>query len=132
MIWPKFSFHQTLFAPLRPNMLGNGILQEILKDYNGQTFWYSISVPKLPLPHWITIAVGVGAEGMVYGRDAENLAAGFSPIRKYYLSFDLNLTNIKTSSRAFNSFLYVFNIIKFPAPAIEFSSAGIRFHAIYF
>ncbi len=132
IVWPKFSFHQTMFAPLRPNLLGNGILEEILKDYNGQTFWYSVQLSKLPFPHWITLVVGVGADGMIYGRDAENLAANFSPTRKYYLSLDLNLSHLKTSSPWLNSLLYAFNIIKFPAPAIEISTAGIRFHPIYF
>ena len=116
MVWPKFSFHQTMFAPLRPNVLGDGIMEEILKDYNGQTFWYSLQIPKLPFPHWITLAVGVGAEGMIHGRDAENAAANFSPTRKYFLSFDLNLTGIKTESRLLNSVLYVFNIIKSKRP----------------
>jgi hypothetical protein len=132
MVWPKFSFHQTLFAPLRPNVLGDGILEEVLKDYNGQTFWYSVQIPRLRLSRWVTIAVGVGADGMIHGRDAENIAANFSPTRKYYLSLDLNLAGIKSTSPVLNSFLYVFNIIKFPAPAIEFSSAGIRFHPLYF
>ncbi len=132
LIWPKFSFHQTIFAPLRPNVLGDGLLEEILKDYNGQTFWYSLQLSKLPLPRWLTLAVGVGADGMIYGRDAENIAANFSPTRKYYLSLDLNISHMKTTSRALNSFLYVFNIIKFPAPAIEISPSGIRFHPLYF
>jgi hypothetical protein len=132
LVWPKFSFHQTVFAPLRPTMLGDGLLEEILKDYNGQTFWYSVGVPMVPLPRWVTIAVGVGADGMIYGRDHENLAANFSPTRRYFLSLDLNLSHIKTSSRALNSVLYIFNIIKVPAPAIEISQAGIRFHALYF
>lgn len=131
-IWPKFSFHPTSFAPLRPSMLGDGILSQVLKDYNGQTFWYSMNIEKLPLPRWLTLAVGVGAEGMVYGRDHENELMNFSPYRKYYLSFDLNLQWFKTSSAPLNSALYVFNIFKFPAPAIEFSSQGIKFHPIYF
>lgn len=132
LIWPKYSFHQTMFAPLRPGLLGDGFLEEVLKDYNGQTFWYSLQLPRLRLPGWLTIAVGVSVDGMVYGRDAENLAAHFNPMRKYFLSVDLNLSHFKTSSKALNSFFYIFNIIKFPAPAIEFSAAGIRFHPLYF
>ena len=131
-IWPKFSFHATSFAPLRPAMLGDGFLEELLKDYNGQTFWYCFQIKKLPLPHWLTLAVGVGAEGMVYGRDEENELMNFSPHRKYFLSFDLNLSHVKTSSKLLNSALYVLNIIKIPAPTLEFSSQGIKFHPIYF
>jgi hypothetical protein len=131
-IWPKFSFHPTAFALLRPAMLGDGILSQVLKDYNGQTFWYSLTIEKLPFPKWLTLAVGVGAEGMVYGRDHQNELMNFTPYRKYYLSVDLNLQWLKTSSPVLNSALYVFNIFKFPAPAIEISSQGIRFHPIYF
>lgn len=131
-IWPKFSFHPTAFAPLRPSMLGDGILSQILKDYNGQTFWYSAHIDKLPLPRWLTLAVGVGAEGMVFGRDHQNELMNLSPYRKYYLSVDLNLEWLKTSSKFLNAMLYIFNIFKFPAPAIEISSQGIKFHPIYF
>ncbi len=132
MIWPKFSFHPTSFAPLRPAMLGDGLLAEILKDYNGQTFWYSANFKIIPLPSWLTLAVGVGAEGMVYSRDSENELMNLSPYRKYFLSFDLNLSNVQTSSKILNSLLRISNIIKFPAPTIEFSTHGVRFHPIYF
>lgn len=131
-LWPKFSFHPTSFAPLRPEMLGNGLLEEILKDYNGQTFWYSVSIKQIPLPGWLVIAVGVGAEGMVYGRDPQNELMNFSPYRKFFLSVDLNLSQVQTSSKILNAGLYVLNIIKIPAPTLEFSSHGIKFHPIYF
>jgi Predicted periplasmic lipoprotein (DUF2279) len=132
VLWPKFSFHPTSFAPLRPNMLGDGFLEEILKDYNGQTFWYSANFKIIPMPSWLTIAFGVGAEGMVYSRDSENELMNLSPHRKYFLSLDLNLSDVKTSSPVMNFCLRIFNIIKFPAPTIEFSTEGVRFHPIYF
>lgn len=131
-IWPKFSFHLTSFAPLRPAMLGDGVLEEILKDYNGQTFWYSVDVKMIPLPRWLTLAVGVGAEGMVYGRDRENELMHFSPYRKYFLSVDLNLSHFKSSSKVLNAVLPLLNIVKIPAPALEFSTQGVKFHPIYF
>jgi hypothetical protein len=131
-IWPKFSFHHTTFAPLRPALLGDGFFEEILKDYNGQTFWYSFQVKRLHLPAWLTLAVGVGAEGMLRARDEQNQLLHFSAHRKYFLSLDLNFTHIQTRSRVLNSLIYFGNIIKIPAPAIEISSQGIRFHPIYF
>ena len=113
-------------------MLGSGLLEEVLKDYNGQTFWYSFQVPRLPLPKWLGLAVGVGADGMIFGRVHENEAMNFSPDRRYFLSLDLNLSHIQTTSRLLKVLLYIPNIIKVPAPAIEVSSRGIRFHPIYF
>jgi len=131
-IWPKFSFHHTTFAPLRPDVLGNGWLEEILKDYNGQTFWYSVRIPGMPLPRWLNLAVGVGAEGMIFGRDYQNEAVQLHPDRKYFISVDLDFSHVKTGSWPLQSLLYMINIIKFPAPALEISAQGIRFHAIYF
>lgn len=131
-IWPKFSFHPTAFAPLRPAMLGNGFLEEVLKDYNGQTFWYSFQVPWLRLPSWLVIAVGIGAEGMVYSREAENVLHDFSSHRKYLLSVDLDVTALTPKSRWVRMVLWPLTIIKFPAPAIEVSAEGIKFHPIYF
>jgi len=113
-------------------MLGNGFLEEVLKDYNGQTFWYSANFKIIPLPSWLTIAVGIGAEGMVRGRDEENEEMNLSPYRKYFLSLDLNFSNIKTSSKILGYAFRILNVIKIPAPAIEFSSHGIKFHPIYF
>ena len=37
----KYSFHQTKYAKQNPDKLGNGVLEEVLKDYNGQTYWLS-------------------------------------------------------------------------------------------
>lgn len=131
-IWPRFSFHPTAFAPLRPAMLGNGFLEEVLKDYNGQTFWYSFHVPWLRLPSWLVIAVGIGAEGMVYSREAENVLHDFSSHRKYLLSVDLDVSALTPKSRWMRTVLWPLTIIKFPAPAIEVSAEGIKFHPIYF
>lgn len=59
----KFSLHQTRFAPLRPEILGNGLSQEILKDYNGQTYWLSFNLHSFfkesNLPKWLNIAMGM-------------------------------------------------------------------------
>lgn len=130
--WPKFSFHRTAFAPLRPEVLGNGWLEEVLKDYNGQTFWYSARIPKLPLPRWLNLAVGFGAEGMIYGRDFQNEAVQLDPERRYFVSVDLDLSHIKSTGWPLRTLIHVITIVKVPAPAIEVSAAGVRFHAIYF
>lgn len=132
VVWPKFSFHPTAFAPLRPDVLGNGFLEEVLKDYNGQTFWYSFRVPRLPLPQWLNLAVGVGADGMIFGRIHENEIMGFDPQRRYFISLDVNFSHVKPTSPVLKALLYIPNIIKMPAPALEISSQGIRFHPIFF
>jgi hypothetical protein len=131
-IFPKFSFHFTSFAALRPSLLGDGFFQEILKDYNGQTFWYSWSPAKKWWPSFLSIAVGVGAEGMIYGRDGENEAHGFSPYRRFFLSLDLNPHYFKFKKEWLKAISYPLTLFKCPAPTIEVSTMGVRFHWLYF
>ena len=130
---PKFSFHRTPFASVRPSALGNNLLHESLKDYNGQTYWLSFDMDKfMHFPKWLNLAMGYGAESMVYARNHQNRQAGYDAYRQYYLSIDFDLTAIKTRSRVIKTLLQVVSALKFPAPAIEFSRKGISFHAAYF
>jgi uncharacterized protein YfiM (DUF2279 family) len=133
-IQPKYSFHTTRYPKFRPEVLGNGFTEELLKDYNGQTYWMSVDVDKFTeFPKWLNFAAGFGAQRMVYARDHENISHGFpSPYRQFYLSFDWDLTAIKTRSKVVRTMLYFVNMIKLPAPALEFGSKGFRVHAFYF
>jgi hypothetical protein len=62
----KFSFHTTQYASVRPNVLGNSFSQQVLKDYNGQTYWLSANVHSFlkqsKIPKWLNVAVGYGAD----------------------------------------------------------------------
>ncbi len=139
-IVPKFSFHTTPYASARPNALGSSIQEQILKDYNGQTYWLSANIHSFAktsaVPKWLNIAVGYGAEGMITGND-EFLNTVFLPenkrYRQFYLSFDVDLTKIETKSHLVKTLLTVFNSIKIPAPTFEIrSSGGSKFHFLYF
>ncbi len=139
-ITPKFSFHTTQYASLRPNVLGSSLSEQILKDYNGQTYWLSANLGSFfkssKLPKWLNVAVGYGAEGMLTG-NVENNAA-FSSFesnrcRQFYLSLDADLTKIKTKSHFLSTFFSIFNSIKIPAPTLEISTLqGFKFHYLYF
>ncbi len=133
-ILPKFSFSTTSYPTLNPNLLGNGLPDEILKDYNGQTYWLSIDMDKfMKFPRWLNLAAGYGAEGMVYARDEQNVKAGYAtPYRQFFLALDLDLTSIRTKSKALKALIFFANMIKVPAPTVEFSTKGVRFHAFYF
>ena len=66
----KYSFHHTLFAKYYPQELGSNLAQQMLKDYNGQTYWLSVNVGTfLPgnssFPKWLNLSAGYGAEGMI-------------------------------------------------------------------
>jgi hypothetical protein len=132
-IHTKFSFTRSRMASLRPNVLGDGLGQEILKDYNGQTYWLCADMDKfMPFPKWLNLAVGYGAENMKYARDSENQLEGFNPSRQLYLSLDFDLTAIKTKSKLVKGLVYFVNMVKLPAPALEFSTSGVKAHWLYF
>jgi uncharacterized protein YfiM (DUF2279 family) len=139
-IVPKFSFHTTQYASVRPNVLGNSLSQQILKDYNGQTYWISANVHSFfkqsKTPKWLNIAFGYGADGMITGRSETNdllLHPESKGTRQFYLSLDADLTKIQTKSHFLKTFLSIFNSIKIPAPTIEINSIGVvKFHYLYF
>ncbi len=139
-IVPKFSFHTTPYASRRPNVLGSSLGEQILKDYNGQTYWLSANIYSFAksskFPKWLNVAFGYGAEGMITGND-EFVNTIFLPeskrYRQFYLSLDVDLTKIQTKSHFVKTILTVFNTIKIPAPAFEIrGNGGSKLHLIYF
>lgn len=139
-IVPKFSFHTTKYASLRPNVLGSSLSEEIFKDYNGQTYWLSVNLHSFfkssKLPKWLNLAAGYGADGMIAGRSetVADLNLPFSKReRQFYLSLDADLTKIETKSAFLKTFFSIFNAIKIPAPTIEISgSQGVKWRGFYF
>lgn len=139
-IIPKFSFHTTQYPNYRPDLLGSSIQEQMLKDYNGQTYWFSVNLhsfaKKSKIPKWLNVALGYGAEGMI-GENGEQNALIF-PIkqekhRQFYLSLDLNLTKINTKSHFLKTIFSVLNTVKIPAPTLEYSAQrGFKFYALYF
>ncbi len=137
-IHPKFSFRQSSYAELRPNTLGNNFSEALLKDYNGQTYWLSFDLYRFLgkdnlFPKWLNLAVGYGAEGMVYANDDVNAARGFSAQRQYYLSIDFDFSHLKYRSNFLKGLLYFINLVHLPAPALAYESQdGFRFHWLKF
>lgn len=133
----KYSFHRTRFAQERPDKLGNGLFEEFLKDYNGQTYWLSANIKSFvkseAIPSWLNLAFGYGAEGMLTGNANDALFPNQNRVRQYYLSLDVDLSRIKTNSRFLKTIFDVFNVIKVPFPAIELNSKGrVKLHYLYF
>lgn len=139
-VTPKFSFHTTQYAQYRPAVLGSSISEQVLKDYNGQTYWLSINLHSFAkeskIPKWLNLAIGYGAEGMVTGNDYNiNIDAEFNPTRyrQFYLSLDVDLKKIQTKSHFLKTIFSVLNVVKIPAPTIEFVHFNdIKYHFIYF
>lgn len=137
-IHPKFSFRPTALARLRPNMLGANLVQQIIKDYNGQTYWLAFEVKpwlkrESKFPAWLCVGLGYGAQNMVYANDAQNRLNGFDAYRAYYLSLDVNFAKIPTRRRWLKNLFFLLNTVRVPAPTLEWNRRqGFRMHALYF
>jgi Predicted periplasmic lipoprotein (DUF2279) len=143
VVFPKYSFHTTAFAALRPNVLGNNWYTSFLKDYNGQTYWFNIPVNNLlppgaqHAPAWLNLSIGYGAEAMVYGREAENLTKGYHPYRQYYLSLNIDLRKTAFFKKyahhtMLRALVFWFEGMQLPAPCVEVNPNGFQWHLIYF
>jgi hypothetical protein len=132
---PKFSFHHSGMASLNPKLLGKNSAQQILKDYNGQTYWMSFNIHSFlknkesNFPRWLNIAIGYGGNNMKYARRYQNEAEGLIPFRQYYLSFDVDVKHVNTKKKWVKYLLCPLNLIHIPFPSVEFNKKGISFHA---
>jgi hypothetical protein len=133
----KYSFQQSRYARYRPNVLGSNLQENLLKDYNGQTYWLSVNPASFLhgsncFPKWLNIAVGYGADGMIGGyanpmlTDENGNSIYFERYRQFYLSLDVDLTRIKTRSLFLKTLFNSLGFIKIPAPALEFSRHGMK------
>lgn len=143
----KISSKYSDFAQYSPKTLGDNLVERLLKDYNGQTYWASINVHSFladgnKVPNWLNLAVGVGAEGMV-GADADNFIHGGLPegltlpedlkrYRQYYMSIDIDLHKLPKKFGPLKTLAEVFGFIKIPAPTLEFSEGEVKFHPLFF
>jgi hypothetical protein len=139
-IIPKFSFHTTKYAKIRLDVLGESFNEQLLKDYNGQTYWLSVNLHSFfkdsKLPKWLNIAVGYGGNGMISGEEFVNSDSDLPYVkrnREFYLSFDADLSKIETKSHFLKTFFSVINTIKIPAPTVKLGANGVvNFDCLYF
>ena len=146
----KWSFHKKNYNDVALNhrsdeLFGKSSPERFLKDYNGQTYWASINLksflPKSKIPEWLCVSFGYGAEGMFGGE--ENIARDNNGVinfdrrdikryRQWYFAPDVDLSKIKTKSKAVNFILTVLSAFKFPTPALELSNGKMLGHFLYF
>jgi hypothetical protein len=130
--WPK-KYPDELVGR-RDQLFGKSMPERVLKDYNSQTYWLSANIssflPDVKLPKWLNVAFGYGADGMYGGRsnvwtDKEGVTHDYSNIRrvrKFYLSPDVDLTQIYTRSKVLKKVFFVLNMVKVPAPAFQITT----------
>ena len=142
LIKMKFSYWRSYYAKNSNGYLGSNFMESLIYDYNSHTYWASINLNKIVkinrLPEWLNLAVGYSANGM-FG-EFTNLSyykgvklPESERYRQLLISFDLDLTKIKTKSRFLNSLFQSMFFIKIPFPAIEINSLGkMKLYPVYF
>ncbi|MEZ5054860.1 MAG: DUF2279 domain-containing protein [Chitinophagales bacterium] len=128
-------------------LYGTSFTESLLKDYNGITFWWSVSPgafiknPKSKFPKCLQVSFGYGASGMLGGYkniwDKNNLSSDdlenvnpadivdrtdIQRLHRFYFSFDIDWTKLPVKKHWAKGLMKVLNIIKLPAPAIEFNN----------
>ena len=138
----KYSYHTDNNYKIRPNLLGSNILERLIKDYNGQTYWLSVNTQifSKKLPKWLCLSLEYGANGMVGADDnifmRDGIEYNYSHLqryRQYYFSFDVDLTQINTKKKWLNTLLHSVSFIKIPFPTIEINKPqGFVIKPFYF
>jgi hypothetical protein len=124
-------------------LYGSNLYTRLIKDYNSLNTWVSVNPASFNKRQkhlkWLNIAFGYGAGGMYGGYqntwyDNDGLYHDRTDIeryRKFMLSVDVDFSKIKTRSRVLKVVFGALNIVKVPAPTLEFNTKGqVLFHPL--
>jgi uncharacterized protein YfiM (DUF2279 family) len=139
----RYGWRQSIYPQYRPNLLGQRIGNQMLKDYNGQQYWLSLNLASvLPVgpsfPRWLALDLGYSGSGMTGGHanppyfDADGKEVKFTRYRQFYLSPDVTLARLPglngTTAQPLVSAGQFFKIL---APSLEYNRLnGLRFHPL--
>lgn len=138
---PKFSYYPTPYPSLNPTLLGKNSTEQLIKDYNGQTYWLSITpfYQWKPNMEWLCISLGYGIDGSIGAQSnyfyRNNQLYDYRNIPRntqWYLSIDVDLSKIKTKKKWLNKIFQSINAIKIPAPALEWKGNNLYFRPLLF
>lgn len=150
MVTSTDGLHTASLIERRNSLYGTNIGEVLLKDYNALTIWSSVNIHSFmkkkdgKFPKWLNVAVGYGAENVYGGFEnswtddetgAEFILPGndFERYRQVFFSVDIDMTKIPVKNKFLKTLFSAMNIIKIPAPAVEFNTQGkVKFHPIYF
>lgn len=138
----KFSYWGSPYAKQANGYLGTSVLERLVYDYNGYTFWLSCPIQKIipnpKIPAWLNVAAGYGANGMFGEFKNMQYYRGVrlpdtQRYRQYFLSLDIDWTKIPTHSKFLRKVLNAMVFIKLPFPTLELNSKGqVLGHWIYY
>jgi uncharacterized protein YfiM (DUF2279 family) len=138
-ILPKFSYSPSPFAELRPEVLGSNFQEQLLKDYNGQTYWLSINpstfFKKSKLPKWACFSIGYSANAKIKGDDDSFISTdgtSYFAQREWLLSLDIDFSRIPAKRPWVKMVLKQFNALKIPFPALILSDGKLHGRPFYF
>ncbi|MEX1056076.1 MAG: hypothetical protein WED81_08590, partial [Rhodothermales bacterium] len=139
-ITSKYSYHPSPYydeeassvAPLR--YLGN-----VLKDYDGISYWLVIRPSELDLPiswpAWLGASVGYGATGLAHplsGRTESGDSGGPVHRRQIFLSPDIDVFASGGSwPQPFRAIAGILSFVRFPSPALQVTPE-VRWYWIYY
>lgn len=143
ILTPKFSFWPSGYAQYRPELLGSNFAEQILKDYNAQTYWLSLNLSDITpenwkIPEWICLSFGYSiseklkSDQEYYIIQNGNETHSFAAYRRYLFSLDIDLSRLPVKKPWLKTLLSNFNSLKIPFPAIEFSSRGTKGYWLYY
>ncbi|MEL6394003.1 MAG: DUF2279 domain-containing protein [Bacteroidota bacterium] len=129
---------QSNLGDISRERFGDYPFERFLKDYNNQSLWLSANLrsflPESNLPQWLNLAFGYGAEN-VFGALGNSWSVGDERFRfpetryrQWFLSPDIYLSRIPTKKRWVRLVLGVLDIVKVPAPTLEFSRGRFHWH----
>jgi hypothetical protein len=134
----KFSYQKSAFANVRPETFGHNFQQRLLKDYNGQTYWFSAPI-SLNRPNtkrftrWLCISIGYSINENVFADNNINSVNNFHATREFFFSFDADLNRIEWRRKWMKKIASVINFIKIPSPTIGIRSDGkVKVYPVYF
>lgn len=135
----KFSYSPTRYAAYRPEILGSTPAERLLKDYNGQTYWLSISpgaiFPQSHIPQWIALSAGYSTDAKLVGHEdffQSTDGSQFNAHREFVLSLDVDVTKLPIRKTWLKKALSPFNVIKVPFPALVWRGNTLYGEWIYF
>ncbi len=130
---PKFSFRTTKYASIRPEVLGSNFPEQLLKDYNGQTYWLSFSPGNLGIksfPKWLCLSFGYSIDEKLVG-NAE-VFQNYNSKREFLFSLDVDLNELKVKNEFLKKVLKQVNLIKIPFPAVYIKDSKFGLSPLYF
>jgi Predicted periplasmic lipoprotein (DUF2279) len=133
----KFSYSPSSYRQYNPEELGDTQLKSFFLDYNGRNQWGSASISRMTgmerIPPWLCLSIGYSGAGMT--DRAINLPQypEITRYRQYFLSLDIDFARMKIKNPYLRGFLFVVNMIKIPAPTLEYNQKGeFKFRPLFF